>query len=140
MIVSPGRTVAISYTLSLDNGSIVDSSSEAEPLTYIHGEEMLIAGLERELEGMRKGEHKTVSIQPEDGYGQILEDALIEVPLDHLPEEARQVGAHLTAVGPEGQEIQGRVASLEERTATVDFNHPLAGEVLHFQVTVVDVE
>lgn len=139
MIVSQGKSVSISYTLTLDKGTVIDSSTEAEPLTYTHGEEMLIAGLEQALEGMRKGESKTVSVQPEDGYGQIVEEAFIQVPLDHLPEDAREVGAQLTAVGPEGQELRGSVASLKEQTATIDFNHPLAGEVLHFQVAIVDI-
>ena len=139
MIVSQGKTVSISYTLTLDNGTVIDSSSDSDPLIYTHGEEMLIGGLEQALEGMRKGESKQVQVQPEDGYGHILEDAFIEVPLDHLPEEARQVGAQLTAIGPESQEIQGCVVKLEGQTATLDFNPPLAGEVLHFQVAIVDI-
>ena len=139
MIVSQGRTVSISYTLTLDNGDVIDSSSDSEPLVYTHGTEMLIGGLEQALEGMRKGESKQVSVQPEDGYGPILEDAFIQVPLDHLPSEARQHGAHITASGPEGREIQGCVVEVAGETATIDFNHPLAGEVLHFQVAIIDI-
>lgn len=139
MIISQGRTVAITYTLTLDNGEAVDSNVGGEPLTYTQGEEQLIFGLEQALEGKRAGDCLKVSIQPEDGYGAISEDALIEVPLAHIPEEAREPGAVLTAVGPEGQELQGVVTAIGEAIATLDFNHPLAGEVLHFDVTILSV-
>ena len=140
MIISPGKTVAITYTLTLDSGETVDSNVETEPLTYTHGEEELIFGLEQALEGKQAGDTLKVSVPPEDGYGAVSDDALLEVPLDHLPEEAREAGAVLTAVGPEGQELQGVVTGIGETTATLDFNHPLAGEVLHFDVTILSVK
>nr|WP_320010768.1 peptidylprolyl isomerase [uncultured Desulfobulbus sp.] len=139
MTISQGKTVAITYTLTLDNGEVVDTNVDDEPLSYVQGDEQLIFGLEQALEGKQAGDSMKVSIQPEDGYGTVNEEALIEVPVDQLPEEGRQPGAMLTAVGPQGQEIQGVVKSLNETTATVDFNHPLAGEVLHFDVTIVSV-
>jgi FKBP-type peptidyl-prolyl cis-trans isomerase SlyD len=140
MIISEGRTVAITYTLTLDNGDTIDSNVDDEPLTYTHGTETLIAGLEKALEGLRRGDSASVHIQPEEGYGPVIEDALIEVPLDRLPPEGRTVGAQITAVSPEEHELTGVVTALTETTATVDFNHPLAGEALHFQVTIVDVQ
>ena len=79
-------------------------------------------------------------IPPEEGYGPVIEDALIEVPLAQLPPEGRAVGAQITAVSPEEHELTGVVTVLDETTATVDFNHPLAGESLHVQVTIVDVQ
>lgn len=139
MIISQGRTVAITYTLTLDSGETVDSNVGGEPLTYTQGEEQLIFGLELALEGKQAGESLKVSVSPEDGYGAISEEALIEVPLAHLPEEARELGSVLTAVGPEGQELQGVVTGVGEETATLNFNHPLAGEVLHFDVTILSV-
>lgn len=139
MIISQGKTVAITYTLTLSSGEIVDTNAGGDPLTYTHGEEQLIVGLEQALEGRQAGERLKVSIPPEDGYGGLFDDALIEVPLAHLPEDARTPGSKLTAVGPEGQELQGMVISLGETTATLDFNHPLAGQMLHFDVTIVSV-
>jgi len=139
MIISPGKTVAITYTLSLDSGETVDSNVGAEPLAYTQGEEQLIFGLEQALEGKKAGDALKVSVAPEDGYGAVSEDAFLQVPLSHLPKEAREPGAVLTAVGPEGQELQGVVTDIGETSATLDFNHPLAGEVLHFEVTIVSV-
>ncbi|MCL2340110.1 MAG: peptidylprolyl isomerase [Proteobacteria bacterium] len=140
MIISHGSTVTIAYTLTLDSGETVESSTDEEPLTYTQGEEQLISGLEQALAGKKAGDSFTVSIQPEDGYGPVIEDALIEVPLTDVPEEARQPGTVLTAVGPEGQELNGMVSAIGETTATIDFNHPLAGQTLHFAITVLRVE
>lgn len=140
MTITDGKTVAITYTLRLDNGEVVDSNVDQEPLTYVQGDEQLIFGLEQALEGKQAGDSLQVSISPEDGYGVLSEDALIDIPLDHLPEDGRQPGSVITAVGPEGQELEGMVSAIHEQTATIDFNHPLAGQVLHFDVTILSVE
>ncbi len=140
MTIAHGKTVAITYTLTLDNGEVVDSNVDQEPLTYVQGDEQLIFGLEQALEGKKAGDTLQVSVNPEDGYGPVSEDALIAVPLDHLPEEGRRLGAVITAVGPEGQEMEGIVTAIGEQTATIDFNHPLAGQVLHFDVTILCVD
>jgi len=139
MTITQGKTVAITYTLTLENGQVVDSNVDDSPLTYVQGEEQLIFGLEQALAGKMAGDSLKVSIQPEDGYGAVSEDALIDVPLEHLPPEGRQSGAMITAVGPQGQELEGMVTAINDQSATVDFNHPLAGEVLHFDVTIVSV-
>jgi FKBP-type peptidyl-prolyl cis-trans isomerase SlyD len=140
MIISQGKSVAITYTLTLDTGETVDSNVDGQPLCYIHGSEEIIAGLEQALEGRRAGETLQLSVEPENGYGLVTEDAHIEVPLNHLPEDAREVGAVLTAVGPQGQELQGVITNITDAMVTIDFNHPLAGEILHFDVTIVKVE
>lgn len=140
MNISDGKTVAITYTLTLDSGETIDSNVGEEPLVYTHGEEQLIFGLEQALAGKQAGESFKVSIQPEDAYGAVSEDAFIEVPLDHLPDDGRIVGARMTAVGPEEQELHGVITALGETTATMDFNHPLAGRVLHFDVTIMQVK
>lgn len=140
MTITDGKTVAIAYTLRLENGEVVDSNVDQEPLTYVQGDEQLIFGLEQALAGKKAGDTLQVSVAPEDGYGVLSEDALIDIPLDHLPEDGRQPGAVITAVGPEGQELEGMVSAIHEQTATIDFNHPLAGQVLHFDVTILSVE
>ena len=71
----------------------VDSNVDDTPLTYVQGEEQLIFGLEQALAGKMAGDSLKVSIQPEDGYGAVSEDALIDVPLEHLPPEGCQPGA-----------------------------------------------
>ena len=139
MTTSAGKTFALTYTLTLDNGTLIDSNMDAEPLIFTQGEHELIFGLETSLEGRQAGERFRVSVPPEDGYGVISADAFIKVPTEHLPPDARQVGAQITAVGPEGQELQGLVVELAETAATVDFNHPLAGKVLHFEIIILSI-
>ncbi|MCL2457302.1 MAG: FKBP-type peptidyl-prolyl cis-trans isomerase [Desulfobulbus sp.] len=136
MIISQGRTAAITCTLTQDNGETVESSADGEPLVYVHGEERLMFGLEQALEGKKAGDSFAVSIPPEDGYGAAIEEALIEAPLERVPEDARQPGL----MGPQGQELQEVVAAVGETTATVDFNHPLAGQALHFEDAILRVE
>src|SRR5665647_101696 len=131
MTISKGKTVAITYTLTLDNGETVDSNVDTEPLTFTQGSNEIIPGLENALEGKKTGDTFKVSVQPEDGYGVLSDEAFIDVPKEHLPPEAREIGAQLTAVGPEGQELYGVVIEMVEEIAKLDFNHPLAGEVLH---------
>ncbi len=98
MIISEGRTVAITYTLTLDNGDTIDSNVDDEPLTYTHGTETLIAGLEKALEGLRRGDSASVHIQPEEGYGPVIEDALIRDAARPAAPGGRTVGARITAV------------------------------------------
>jgi FKBP-type peptidyl-prolyl cis-trans isomerase 2 len=140
MTITDGKTVAISYTLTLDNGEVVDTNVDQEPLTYVQGDEQLIFGLEQALVGKKAGDTLQVSVTPEEGYGPISEDALIDIPLEQLPEDGRQPGAVITAVGPEGQELEGMVTAIHAERATIDFNHPLAGQVLHFDVTILSVD
>ncbi|MBV5317306.1 MAG: FKBP-type peptidyl-prolyl cis-trans isomerase [Desulfobulbaceae bacterium] len=140
MTIIAGKTVSISYTLTLNNGEMIDSNIETEPLTFTQGSNEIIPGLENALLGRKVGDTFQVSVQPENGYGVVSDEAFIEVPKEHLPPEAREIGAQLTAVGPEGQELYGVVIEMVEEMAKLDFNHPLAGEVLHFDVTILGVE
>ncbi len=140
MTINQGKTFSITYTLTLNNGETIDSNVDAEPLTFTQGSNEIIPGLEQAVAGRKAGENFKVSVQPEDGYGVVSEEAFIEVPKEHLPPEAWEIGAQLTAVGPEGQELYGVVIELAGEIAKLDFNHPLAGEVLHFDVTILGVE
>ncbi|MGI6656695.1 MAG: FKBP-type peptidyl-prolyl cis-trans isomerase [Desulfobulbus sp.] len=140
MHIRTGTTVTIHYTLTLADGEILDTTTNKEPLVYIQGEEGLLFDLEQVLEGRVAGETVEVTVPPEDAYGVISEDALITVPLDQLPEEGRRLDAMITAVGPQGQELEGVVRSLDKTTALLDFNHPLAGQAVHCTLTVVRVE
>ena len=140
MNITQGKTVTITYNLCLEDGEVLDSNKDQEPLTYIHGEDQLLFGIEEKLAGKQAGDELHFTIPPEDGYGTIMADALVDIPLEHLPPDGREVGAQITAEGPEGLTLEGMVTAVGEQTATVDFNHPLAGKVLLFDVTILNVE
>lgn len=140
MTVSPGKEVSIEYTLRLEDKSVVDTNVGGEPLTYTQGEQQIISGLETEVEGMAVGESKAVTVPPERGYGVMDAAAFREVDNEHVPEGARVVGAKLQGRDASGQSVYARVAQVKEDTVILDFNHPLAGKTLFFEVKILDIK
>jgi len=140
MSIGEGSTVSLEYTLTLQDKEVIDTNKGGQPLTFVYGTKQIIPGLEKEMAGMKIGESKNVTIQPEEGYGPVIEQAIIEVEKDKLPAEAWQVGANVQGQGPGGQIVRGQVTALREDKATVDFNHPLAGKTLYFEVKVLDIQ
>jgi len=136
-MIEAGKTVAFEYTLRLDDGSVVQSNKDAEPLTYVHGENQLLPALEQALEGLEVNDRKEVKLAAEDAYGKVRDEAFREVPADQIPEQARRVGAQLSAQGYDGPI---RVHEIKDETIVLDFNHPLAGQDLTFDIRVVSIE
>ncbi|MEQ8861002.1 MAG: peptidylprolyl isomerase [Pseudomonadales bacterium] len=132
--------VAIHYTLTDQQGQELDSSRGQEPLTYLHGKQGLIPGLERELEGRVPGDQFEATVQPEDAYGDVNPQLVQDVPLEVLEGiENLQVGMALQSKAPDGSVQNLRVDAIGDETATLNANHPLAGAVLTFEVTVESV-
>lgn len=140
MTVSAGTTVSIEYTLKLEDKAVIDSNVGADPLTYVHGSRQIIPGLERALEGMKVGDSKQVTVNPEEGYGPVIQDAFVEVKKEQIPQDAMKVDAHLQGRDENGRTFQARVAEIKEQTVVLDFNHPLAGRTLFFDVKILDIE
>ncbi|HRP35938.1 MAG TPA: peptidylprolyl isomerase [Gammaproteobacteria bacterium] len=139
-VIQDGSTVSIEYTLKLDDGSTADTNAGREPLVYVQGEQQILPALEEKLLGMKADETREVTLTPEEGYGPVHEEALQTVPLDIIPEEARTVGARLVGQGPEGQPLHAVVKEINEDSAVVDLNHPLAGQKLHFSIKVLSIQ
>ncbi|MEJ2515574.1 MAG: peptidylprolyl isomerase [Gammaproteobacteria bacterium] len=139
-VIQDGSTVSIEYTLKLDDGSVADTNVGSDPLVYTQGESQILPALESALAGLKAEDTKEVTLGPDDGYGPVREEAFQEMPVDMLPEDGRKVGAQLVGRGPSGQPVYARVVEINEGTARVDLNHPLAGQNLHFDVKVVNVE
>jgi len=138
--VSEGKLVSLQYTLTLDDKSVVESNVGAEPLTYTHGSRQLIPGLEKALEGLTVGDTKQVTVAPADGYGETDPKALQEVQKQLIPADALKVGTRLQGKTPSGQMVFPMVTEIKTETVVLDFNHPLAGKTLHFDVKVVDIK
>ena len=139
MKIAKGSVAAFHYTLTNDAGDVVDSSDGREPLTYLHGEGQIVPGLENALEGRVAGDKLNVDVTPAEGYG-VSQPELVQV----VPREAFQGVEDLQP----GMQFQGRndqgsinvtIAKIEGDQVTVDGNHPLAGETLHFAVEITDV-
>ena len=140
MTVLSGKQVSIEYTLSLEDLEVIDSNVGSEPLTFTHGADQIIPGLDNALEGMKIGDSKQVTVNAEEGYGAIDQNAFQEVKKEQIPQDALKVGAQLQARDANGRTVNFRVAEIKDKTVVLDSNHPLAGKTLYFDVKVLAIE
>ena len=140
MKVDTNKVVTIDYTLRLNNGEVIDSTGDGNPLAFIYGVGGIIPGLEEGLGGLQVGDEKKISIAPENAYGEFDPEGRFDVPRDQLPADELEVGMELIAAeeGSEGYTPVYVHAILEDHV-TLDYNHPLAGETLNFDVTIRDI-
>ena len=138
--ISDGKTISMEYTLTLEDKKVLDTNVGGQPLNFTQGSHQIIPGLETALEGMKVGESKQVAVAPEQGYGPINPQAVQEVPIDNIPEEARKVGAQLQGKDGQGRMVHPRVTEVKEQVVMLDFNHPLAGKKLFFDVKILDIK
>jgi FKBP-type peptidyl-prolyl cis-trans isomerase SlyD len=137
--VENGVVVSMEYTLKID-GEVIDSSEGQDPLEFLAGYGNIIPGLENEMIGMKVGDSKDVVVEPADGYGEYDEEAFMDVPRDQFPADMPvEEGLELTVRDDEGQARYARIESVEGGTVRLNFNHPLAGDELHFNVKVVSL-
>lgn len=140
MTIADGTTVSMEYTLTLDNKEVLDTNVGGDPLTFRQGSHQIIPGLETALVGMKKGDSKQVTVKPSEGYGEVDERAFQEVPLDQIPPDARKAGTQLQGKDPEGRMVRPIVKEVKEEVVVLDFNHPLAGKTLNFDIKILDVK
>ena len=140
IVIEEGRTVSIEYTLKLDDGTVADTNVGGDPLVYTQGNGQILPALEKNLEGMTTEDTRAVHLSAAEGYGEVNDELYREVPPEQIPEEAREIGQILYGEGPNGQPFQVRVHEVREETIVLDFNHPLAGQALNFDIRIVAVE
>jgi FKBP-type peptidyl-prolyl cis-trans isomerase SlyD len=137
MKITDKSMVAIEYSLTLDNGEEIDKSEPGKPLEFIFNTGQIIPGLEKEIEGMEVGDNTKFSVEPEDGYGEAKEELRRKIPRKEFPDDIK-VGMAFQASGPQGA-IPFIIKKVEDDEVTIDLNHPLCGERLHFDVKLVGV-
>ena len=138
--VVAGKRVSIEYTLTLPDKTQVDTNVGKEPLTYTQGGQEILPALQKALMGLKVGETKKVTLSPEEAYGAVSPSALQEINEDLIPEEARKVGEWVEAKDASGRMRRLRVHEVKEDTVVLDFNHPLAGKALTFDVKILKIE
>ena len=139
MDITADRVVIIHYTLKDDNGAVLDSSAGGEPLAYIQGHGNLVAGLEKALEGKPDGTKVAVSVSPADGYGVRDEGLIQRVPKRTLQGSGEiKKGMQFQARTDDGMRLFTVTAVIGDMV-TLDGNHPLADQNLHFDVAVIEV-
>ncbi|MAT41006.1 MAG: peptidylprolyl isomerase [Anaerolineaceae bacterium] len=149
--------VTLAYELTVD-GKVVDSSEDGEPIIFLQGAGQVIPGLEKALVGMKSGESKKIVVSAAEGYGEKDEDAVVEVPREEFPSDfPLAVGLEITVQTNEESDdddtdfdededfededdmMEAVITDFNDETVTLDFNHPLAGKELTFNITVVDL-
>ncbi len=137
MTIAANKVVTFHYEVAdRDSGQVIDSSADGEPLTYLHGAQNIIPGLEEALEGKAVGDALEVTIEAADAYGERSEDRVQRVPHEAFAEiDKVEAGMTVTAQTESGP-INLVVTEVDDDAVTVDANHPLAGKALKFNVTV----
>ena len=140
IMIKQNSVVSIAYTLTNQAGEVLDQAELVEPLLYLHGFENIIPGLERALEGLKPGDHKDVTVQPADGYGEEDPNLYVKVPISAFPKSAKiEVGASYRMESPDGDPMVFTVQAVTGETIHMNGNHPLAGQVLNFKIEVINV-
>ncbi len=139
-VVSKDNAVTLHYVLTVD-GQKVDSSPQDKPLQVNMGKNEVIPGFEAGLLGLKVGDKKGFDVAPDQGYGQVNEKARRDIKKEQMPKDVTpQVGMVLYIKGPDGRPYPVRIHKVEGDNVTLDFNHPLAGKTLHFDVEILGVD
>lgn len=139
--VKEGLKVKILFEAKLENGQIVLKTEDENPLELIVGEGTIPKSLDVALIDMKVGESKIMTLKPDEAFGQIVEDLIIELPKDGFgPDCELEVGSRVSINSPEGKNYIGTIVEIKENTVRADFNHPLAGRSLVFTITIVSID
>ena len=137
--IREGRMVTLDYEIKDTSGNLVDDSATTGPMRFIFGARQMLPAIEQAVAGLKPGASITKAVKPEDAFGDRDESRVIEAPRDQLPPDVT-VGAVVAAQDPQGRQFPMTVIQLDESTARLDGNHPLAGKDLVFDLTVRNVE
>lgn len=136
-----GDTVHVHYRGTLDDGTEFDSSAGSDPIVFTIGAGQVIPGFETAIEGMSAGEKKTERIEAANAYGDHRDELVFTVGREQMPEDADiEIGDMLRVGFPDGSDAAVQVAAMDERSVTLDANHPLAGKPLTFELELVSID
>ena len=138
-MIQKGKKVSLEYTVYLEDGMQIDTNVGDDPLVFVVGKNQLFEALEQEIVNLGVGDHKEIFLQADQAYGPVVPDAFREVELEAIPSQFRHNGAILGVQDPSGGVFPVRVHEIKESKAVLDFNHPLAGKNLRFDVKVLEV-
>ncbi|MCB1081184.1 MAG: FKBP-type peptidyl-prolyl cis-trans isomerase [Chlamydiia bacterium] len=138
-MIENGKQVAIEYSVFLDDNTKIDSNVGKDPLIFLFGAHQILPALEEALRGLDVGDNREITLPPKDAYGDVNPGAYKRVEAKLIPEDLRFEGALLVVSDEQFGEMLIRVESLEGDQIILDFNHPLAGKTLKFDVTVIDI-
>ncbi|HSQ52867.1 MAG TPA: peptidylprolyl isomerase [Acidobacteriota bacterium] len=135
-----GDKVKVNYTGSLEDGTVFGSSPEEDPLEFTIGQKKVLPSFENAVVGMNEGDTKTVSIPPEEAFGQPKEDLIFDVERTKLPPDIDvKLGGVLRVGSDTGKNFDVAITNIDDETVTLDGNHPLAGKVLNLEIQLIEI-
>lgn len=132
--------VTLHFTLKLPNGDVVDTTLDKQPATFKVGDGSLLPGFEQALFGLKAGDKRSFEIEPERGFGPGNPQNLQNISRDQFNEMELEEGLLVIFQDAAGGELPGVVKTIHEKVVEVDFNHPLAGKIITFDVEIIDVQ
>ena len=138
--ISQGKQVTLNFSLTLDDGTVIDSTFERKPATFVMGDGSLLAGFEKKLLNMQAGQRQTYTILPEEGFGQPNPNNVQEFKRSEFGKDIELAeGLVINFADASQGELPGVVKAIADDTVTVDFNHPLAGREISFEVEIIAI-
>lgn len=138
-VVEKDLVVVMDYKLFVD-GELADTSEEDGPISFLQGHENILPGLEKELYGLSVGDSKKVIVSPEEGYGEIDEEAFMEIPRSEIPDDIPvELGVEIEMESDDGDLMEAAIVEIGKDYVKLDFNHPLAGKELTFEITIREI-
>ncbi|MHA6495293.1 FKBP-type peptidyl-prolyl cis-trans isomerase [Pseudomonas borbori] len=138
--IGPDKQVTLHFALKLENGDVVDSTFDKQPATFKVGDGNLLPGFEQAIYGLKAGDKRCLSITPEQGFGQGNPQNIQVMPRSQFQDMELSEGLLVIFNDAANAELPGVVKSFDDSQVTVDFNHPLAGKALSFDVEIIDVK
>ncbi|VAW77862.1 hypothetical protein MNBD_GAMMA13-901 [hydrothermal vent metagenome] len=140
MQITIGSSVTMHFALRLPDGMVVEDSFDNEPLTFVMGDETLDKGLELALYGLKPGDRQTLTLMPGQAFGMRDKASLQWLPMDQFPADIEpEQGQIIGFTGENGEELAAAIVEIQGQRVKVDFNHPLAGREIEFEVEILDV-
>ena len=140
LAIGPGTQVTLHFALKLENGHVIDSTFENDPATFSVGDGNFLDGFEQVLIGLVAGDRQAFTIAPEEGFGQVNPNNVQQMGRDDFTDIELQVGLVLLFSNAQDTEVPGIITAFDDQQVTVDFNHPLAGETICFEVYILNVK
>lgn len=138
--IGPDREVTLHFAIKLENGDVVDSTFDKQPATFRFGDGNLLPGFELAIQGLKAGDRRSLIIEPENGFGQPNPQNLQSMPRGQFVDMELGEGLLVIFRDAANSELPGVVKSFDEQQVTVDFNHPLSGKTLTFEVEIIEVK
>lgn len=141
LVIGPDRQVTLHFSLSFMDGAVIDTTRNGEPATFVVGDESLLPGFERALFGLKAGDRRSIFIEAQSGFGEYNEANVHYFPRSQFdPSVTLEEGVVISFADPSKSELPGVVKKVEGERVQIDFNHPLAGKDLTFEVEIFEVQ